>query len=731
MLFGCILPQTYKDNLQHEVTMKHCIAFPIIVILLIVASLESIAASAVPVWPSHSYRRIVVGADPNNAGKMLAQIKEVKECVADTVVFTGQLWGDTWFPSKMASYASKLDVKDPVAEGTRMAHEMGMKAVVYIGAPSIQNALVNRLDWRQRKPNGEVVSDQPSCCLLSPFGDWVIEYLVEMATHAPIDGYWLDGYPQYALGCSCRYCAEAYKKETGLDLPTSASNESLEYRNYAIWFQAKCVQHAQRLEDALHKVSPNLAVEFNTVSGRFANTWRYQADQMCATIDSPSLEQFWQVDNQKDPLQPIFGINMLTASAESHPTEVFVPMFPHMVDCTTNMPEVEAMARIFTVLTNGSSPQLSYPAGDIGVEKRCMAAIKVREPYLTDAKRIRYCGIAASTLTDAMYGRDKAEASYWSEVKGWLRALTEAHIPLELLTDNQLDKGQFDGLKVIVLPSAACLSESARKHIADFTRGGGGLVATSVTSLADGNGNLSKEFGLSEVLGVSYKGIGSLEPLPRFIGILPQGKHPLAQGEWIDKALWRQWSPLGHTIGSVGLPGTYTQMQSLAGHDIAWKYADGTPAIVAGSFGKGRTAYIGPEVGAAYYHESYPYLRSMMTAAVDWAAPSVPSYQVTAPTTIQVTVFRQEIGKGKYRDVVHLLNDMSSFGRVSMPAGALPIRDEVIPVAGIRVQFSGQVRRVHLEPEGLTLKQHTLPNGGKEVVIPSLGLHSMVVFEGR
>jgi hypothetical protein len=363
------------------------------------------------------------------------------------------------------------------------------------------------------------------------------------------------------------------------------------------------------------------------------------------------------------------------------------------------------------------------------VIKRAMSAIRTRETYLIDAKRARYCGIVASTVTDSMYGREQADARYWTEVKGWLRALTETHIPTEFLTDRQLDEGRFDGLKVIVLPSTACLSESARRHIADFAKNGGGVIATSVTSLADANGDLGKSFGLCDLLGVEYKGIATMEPLPRFISILPQD-HPLARGEWIDKAKWGQWSPLGHTMGSVGLPGTYTQVGSLAGRSIAWKYGDGTPAVVAGTFGKGKVAYIAPEIGAAYYRLSYPYLRSMMAASIDWAASEPAQYRVTAPTTVQATFFRQDTGKGRSRDVIHLLNDMSSFGRASLPNGALPLRDEVIPVAGIRVRFAGPVGRIHLEPEGMTLKPKTLRNGEMEVVVPSLELHSMVVVDG-
>ena len=72
-----------------------------------------------------------------------------------------------------------------------------------------------------------------------------------------------------------------------------------------------------------------------------------------------------------------------------------------------------------------------------------------------------------------------------------------------------------------------------------------------------------------------------------------------------------------------------------------WRYPEGTPAVVAGQTGQGRCIYMGPEVGAAYYRNSYPYLRSMMAEAVGWAAGEPPRVMVDAPLVLQATFFEQ------------------------------------------------------------------------------------------
>lgn len=153
--------------------------------------------------------------------------------------------------------------------------------------------------------------------------------------------------------------------------------------------------------------------------------------------------------------------------------------------------------------------------------------------------------------------------------------------------------------------------------------------------------------------------------------------------------------------------------------------------IITGPAGQGRVTYIGPEVGAAYYRFSYPYLRSLMVNSVLQAARRQPGDTVVAPRIVQATFFEQSVPGKAARRVIHLLNEVSSFGRASLPEGAPPLRDEVVPVAGVRVQLSGPVGRVHPEPGGKAPLPRRLPDGRFEVELPPLGLYSLLVVEPK
>lgn len=677
-------------------------------------------------WTGQSFRRLVVGADPHSADRMLAQIGEIADVGADTVIFTGHLWGEAWYPSRLAARAQALSVQDAIRQGAESALARGLRPVVYVGAPLVQKALRARMDWLQRRPDGEPIAEDRPACLLSGFGDWLIEYLVEMSTHAPIAGLWLDGYPQAAVACACPHCAAAYRREADSELPSSGSPDDAGFRKYALWWAGKMEDHARRLVAALHAARPGIALFVNTSVGRSPDYWRHSPQRLSAILDGPSLEQFWHVDKPGDPLGPAFAIAMQRSAAAGRPVEVFVPLLPHMVDATTRLPWVEAAARTYTVLAHGAAPQLSYGAATTETFARLMREIRRREPFLRGAVPLRYAAILCSERTLILAGRGQPERDYLDEVRGWLRALTEAHLPVQLVSDAQLEEDDLRDYAVLVLPAAAVLSDSARRNVERFVQRGGGLLASSVTSLASSKGDLGESFALGDLLGIRFVETRRAEPLPAFVAIKPAG-HPLARGEWVEGSLWRQWIAVGHRVGAVGLPGRYLLTEAVAGSAAAWNYADGEPAVVCSERSEGRTVYFGPEVGAAYYRFSYPYLRRLMERAALWAGGD-PSVRVRGSLALQATYWRQPTPTG-WRIVVHLLNESTSYGRASLPNGALPIREEILPISGASIELRQAAGKVRLEPGGAVLTVKTLGGGTSAAALPPLGLHQMVVIE--
>lgn len=100
--------------------------------------------------------------------------------------------------------------------------------------------------------------------------------------------------------------------------------------------------------------------------------------------------------------------------------------------------------------------------------------------------------------------------------------------------------------------------------------------------------------------------------------------------------------------------------------------------------------------------------------------------RVEAPMCVQTAFYTRERGK---QLVAHLLNEINTTADRAQPTGNSSMREEIIPVGGIKVQFVGAVpAAVHREPGPVALKVEE-ELGASFVRLPSLELHALCVAE--
>ena len=87
---------------------------------------------------------------------------------------------------------------------------------------------------------------------------------------------------------------------------------------------------------------------------------------------------------------------------------------------------------------------------------------------------------------------------------GVCQLLADAHIPYQVVLDGDINDDILRTMKILVLFNTQCLSQGAINAITDFVKNGGTLIASGKVSINDENGNARKDFGLKELLGVSY-----------------------------------------------------------------------------------------------------------------------------------------------------------------------------------------------------------------------------------
>ncbi len=321
---------------------------------------------------------------------------------------------------------------------------------------------------------------------------------------------------------------------------------------------------------------------------------------------------------------------------------------------------------------------------------------------------------------------------------GTFRALQEDHLPVDVITEQDVDEGtRLNLYKVLILPDAACLSDSMNEKIRDFVKNGGGLLAMHQSSLSDEYGTPRKDFGLADLFSAHYDGAENhtvtwpIYDKATRVGLIP---HAITKDPVLDRQ-YRQPSDhcldyIGHTsvvkaaegadvVAFFGTDGVRTKLANAES-----KPAGLNPLLVVSDHGKGKVAYFAADIGQSYFAAPYAYERRLITNALVGPRAKAAAVGVT-PMGVAATFYEQP---KENRLVVHLLNEINSTGGKALPDANPPMREEVVPIHGITVRFSNAKIKapVTLEPEhqDLDIKQ---VDGGVEVA----GTGVEVALDGR
>jgi len=158
--------------------------------------------------------------------------------------------------------------------------------------------------------------------------------------------------------------------------------------------------------------------------------------------------------------------------------------------------------------------------------------------------------------------------------------------------------------------------------------------------------------------------------------------------------------------------------------------ASASPAIVARTVGQGRVVYLAAGIDAGLWSYAYPYERILFTRAMTWAAGDKPPITVEAPRCVETTFYRRPGENGAEQTVVHFLNNVHTTAGHGHPAADVPLREESIPISGIRITFHGAAPvRFHVEPGGEVPVVVTRDGDSATVELGPLHIHCMLVGE--
>ena len=385
-------------------------------------------------------------------------------------------------------------------------------------------------DWRMRyieDPCKEYGQRVGMCLVSSPYIEWYARILREMAA-LDIDGFFFDGFylggiPHPARpGCTCPYCQEAFRADTGLDLPKVVDWTDPAFKRWVRWRNERLLRTARYFQAEIQQVNPDLTCTFNYNLWPFGRkdwetalpAWRIDDLGVSQHGYTSVPEEKWVMMGFKARIGRDINprhTDMWRAGGLRH---TFGGATLGSAEQDTEWHKLEMTTFILTGLAHGVTPWHSTIEGPASFTAAIHDTVERRERYFSREYVARVAVLYSQNAHD-FYGHIPGTgnlADYRDGLLGTWMLLSEAHIPFEFVFDNQLDDRSLSSYRALILPNAACLSAAATAAIGHWTRNGGQLIATADTGAYDEWDEAQEVSYLREVLGMGGDEVQTVQP---------------------------------------------------------------------------------------------------------------------------------------------------------------------------------------------------------------------------
>jgi Beta-galactosidase trimerisation domain len=323
-------------------------------------------------------------------------------------------------------------------------------------------------------------------CLLGPYGDFFIDVLTEIVTIFPqVDAFSFDGL-HYGGVCYCAACRDAFRKDTGQEIPPTDLNDPA-FRRYQHWADRRMESLIQRMQIRLKGINPELAlVTWTTNAGRYGHYLsipRNMPSRMNLLLDAPDQEFWLDETNRGATIVPAFS-SAYAWAVTNHRVAFSEPYLmshgnPYGKD---SFPGHEVLRRMLLTLTYGARPSIAVaqPGHLQDDVYEALDAVQRRRPWLAHVAPEPWAAMVMSDNTRNFYGREpgRVEKRYLAHPFGFFRAAVEAHLPVTIINDWNLTPDYLSQYRILILPNTACLDDRQVEAISTFVSNGGGLVAS-------------------------------------------------------------------------------------------------------------------------------------------------------------------------------------------------------------------------------------------------------------
>lgn len=609
-------------------------------------------------------------------------------------------------------------------------------------------------NWFARDAEGRPyrVTDLHLACVNGPYYDeYMPAVLREIANRYRPEGFTDNNWngPMRHQPCFCDNCERLFRARTGAAIPRQADWNDRLYREWIRWNYERRLEIWDRFNAVTREAGGPNCIWVGMVSGSV--NWEARAFRDDREIFRRAA--LVMLDHQRRHDESGFPDNgeapkrIRSAGGWDKLVPESIAMY-HLGDRNFRLaakPEPEVRLWALEGIAGGVQPWW-HVVGGVQEDRRMLETAvplwnwhREHERYLVDRTPVAEVGLVWAQQNQDFFGRDEAGALVDEPWNGWRQALVRARIPyVPVHAEDIATVAAAVGLKVLILPNVAALSERQVQHIRRFVAGGGSLIATGLSSLCDEWGEVRRDLALADLLGVHLPaGHGGRDEANRTTQAKGWAQTYLRLPAEADRhetlaglkgtdliAFGGMLEPLAVDAGAV-VPLTFVPPVPVMPVEAVWMREPRTsiPGLVLReTTGGGRVAYLPADLDRRFARDHLPDHGNLLANLVRWAAREALSLQVEGPGLVDCHLYRQP-----GRLILHLVN-LTNAGTWRSPV------HELVPVGE-------QVGRI-LTPEGFDAGRVSSLVSGTDVEartehrwvtirLPQITDHEVVVVELR
>lgn len=576
-----------------------------------------------------------------------------------------------------------LGEQDIIAELTEKCHRHGIKLILRVDFRGVERRIYElHPDWFAMDEHGQpVLSDYMGAplpetlyapCYLGYYrNEHAFRFAETLLSRYDVDGIWENAPFQHGV-CYCRRCREAYRADTGKELPRGGNFLDSTYDEYRAWKGNKLLDHFRAYQRVVKNFGED-KIFCGEIFGLFYANYAESSSDLYVVKDPMDFVVTPLFVANKEPLNaPATLVKFLQAL---EPNKTPVMLYGHLG--TDNqlryVSSSPAELRIWTwqavsmggslwdCTFNGLHPGVTHDRRNAHLTKEVFGFMKEHEARLHHQRPVASVKVFYSKKTSGKFSdgnRDKDH--YITHLIGMEQCLVDRHVQYEFVLDDNLSAEKLRGTDLLIVPNAAILSEQECSVIRAFVADGGRLLATGRTSLHDETGAERGDFGLADVFGCSYTGAAKDASLWGYQYV--NARHPITR-ELEDTELIANW---GETLvvsardEGVLAPLTYVPRIFPQPPERSWLWTlkSGYPTVAVNSFGKGQSVYFASPVDRNVWMHGHKDFSTILGNAIDFLLDGKSAVTTNAPASVHLAFNEVTNEPGAY--LLHMINITAS-----------------------------------------------------------------------